>query len=128
MGDILEGIHYLVVALDYLGIRERTTIVVGSDFGRTPYYNPNGGKDHWPLTSMMVLQGGNVTTGGRVFGATTDTFNVEKVNLSTGLPDSNGLLLEPGHVNQELRKILGVSQSPLAELFPLPQSNFDIFV
>ena len=128
MGDILEGIHYLMVVLDYLGIREKTTVVVGSDFGRTPYYNVSNGKDHWPLTSMLVLQGSNVVTGGRVFGATSDDFNVEKINVTSGLPDTSGLVLEPAHVNQELRKLLGVADHPLAELFPLPESNFNIFV
>lgn len=128
MGDLLEGVHYLVMALEYLGIREQTTIVIGSDFGRTPYYNLNGGKDHWPITSMIVLQGDDKTTGGKVFGASTSDFNSTKVNVSSGLADSSGLVLEPAHVNQELRKLLGVADHPLAELFPLPESNFNIFV
>lgn len=128
MGDLLEGIHYLMVVLEHLGIREKVTVVMGSDFGRTPFYNAGKGKDHWPLTSMMVLQGGNTVTNGRVFGATSDDFNVEKINVTSGLPDSSGLVLEPAHVNQELRKLLGVADHPLAELFPLPESNFNIFV
>ncbi len=128
MGDLLEGINYLLLILDYLGIREQTTVVVGSDFGRSPYYNPNMGKDHWPVTSMMILDGAGAPTGGKVFGESTADFNSQKVNLSTGVADENGLVLEPAHVNQELRKLLGVADHPLAELFPLPESNFNIFV
>ncbi|HCG79283.1 MAG TPA: hypothetical protein DE015_08760, partial [Oceanospirillales bacterium] len=36
LGDLLEGIHFMMVALQYAGIADRTTVVVGSDFGRTP--------------------------------------------------------------------------------------------
>lgn len=127
MGDLCEGIHYLMVLLEYLGIREKVTVVVGSDFGRAPYYNIGKGKDHWPLTSMLVMQGDNVTTGGRVYGATTQDFNSQKINAISGLPDESGLILEASHVNQELRKLLGVANQPLAGLFSLPESDFRIF-
>ena len=127
LGDLCEGVHYLMVVLDYLGIKEQTTVVVGSDFGRTPYYNSGKGKDHWPLTSMVVIQGNEVVTGGRVYGATSSDFNLLNVSPLTGLPDEDGLILEASHVNQELRKLLGVADHSLAELFPLPESAFDIF-
>lgn len=127
LGDLCEGVHYLMVVLDYLGIREQTTVVVGSDFGRTPYYNSGKGKDHWPLTSMIVIQGDEVVTGGRVYGATTPEFNSLKINPLTGLQDDSGLLLKPEHVHQELRGLLGVSNSSLAALFPLSSSSFNIF-
>ena len=127
MGDLCEGVHYLMVLLEYLGIREKVTVVVGSDFGRTPYYNVVKGKDHWPLTSMLVMQGDNITTEGRVYGATTQDFNSQKINAISGLPDESGLILEASHVNQELRKLMGVANHPLAQLFSLPESGFDIF-
>ena len=38
LGDLLEGVHFLMVAIEYAGIADRTTVVMGSDFGRTPYY------------------------------------------------------------------------------------------
>jgi len=127
MGDLCEGIHYLMVLLEYLGIREQTTVVVGSDFGRSPYYNVGKGKDHWPITSMLVIHGGQVVTGGRVFGVTTDDFNAVKIDTSTGLAGESGLILEANLVNQELRKLMGVADHSLAELFPLPESAFNIF-
>ena len=127
-GELMEGVEYLIAMLEYFGIREQTTVVISSDFGRTPYYNVNAGKDHWPITSMMVLHGNDVVTGGRVFGATTSDFNSVKISPSSGLPDSDGLIIDPGRVSQELRKLLGVADHPLAELFPLPESNFNIFV
>ena len=42
-------------------------VVVASDFGRTRY-NGDGGKDHWPITSMMMMGAG--ISGGRVIGQT----------------------------------------------------------
>jgi len=127
MGDLCEGIHYLMVLLEYLGIREQVTVVVGSDFGRVPYYNRSQGKDHWPVTSMLVMPGSDTVSGGRVYGASTDDFNLIRINSVTGLPDDDGLILEASHVNQELRKLMGVADHPLAELFPLPESAFNIF-
>lgn len=127
MGDLCEGIHYLMVLLEYLGISDQVTVVVGSDFGRVPYYNRSQGKDHWPVTSMLVMQGESASTGGRVYGASTDDFNLSRINQQTGLPDDGGLILEASHVNQELRKLLGVANQPLAGLFSLPESDFRIF-
>ncbi len=39
LGDLLEGVVYLQEALAAAGIADKTTVVIGSDFGRTPYYN-----------------------------------------------------------------------------------------
>ena len=127
-GQLFEGVHYLMVALDYLGIREKTTVVIGSDFGRTPYYNAGAGKDHWPLTSMLVIHGDDYVTGGRTFGATTSDFNGLEIDPQTGKASDSGLILNPGHVNAELRKLLGISEHSLAKQFSVPESNFNIFV
>ena len=125
LGDLLEGVHYLKMALDYAGIADKTTIVIGSDFGRTPYYNSGNGKDHWPVTSMMVMSGDS--TGGKVFGESSSDFNALAVNEATGEADSSGLILEPGHVNQALRELLGVESADIAEHYPLPTNRFSIF-
>lgn len=125
LGDLLEGIHFLQVALQYAGIADRTTVVVGSDFGRTPYYNSGNGKDHWPVTSMMVLHPGS--TGGKVFGTSTSEYRAQTLNRSTGLADASGDKLTPAHVNQALRKLLGVDQSVLNSNYPLRVNDFDIF-
>ncbi|WP_430462843.1 DUF1501 domain-containing protein [Thalassolituus sp. LLYu03] len=125
LGDLLEGVHFLQVALQYAGIADRTTIVIGSDFGRTPYYNSGNGKDHWPVTSMMVLHPGS--TGGKVFGQSTDAFLAQKINRSTGLADTSGDVLTPAHVNQALRELLGVDGGTLSDNYPLRVNAFDIF-
>ena len=125
MGDMLEGVHFLLQALEYAGVANKTTVVIGSDFGRTPYYNSGNGKDHWPITSVMVVQPNN--TGGKVFGASSADFRSLTVNRNSGLQDSSGETLTPAHVNQELRRLLGVENAALAESYPLNVNSFNIF-
>ncbi|MEC8104510.1 MAG: DUF1501 domain-containing protein [Pseudomonadota bacterium] len=125
LGDLLEGVHFLMTALEHAGIADRTTVVMGADFGRTPYYNSGNGKDHWPVTSMMVIT--PQQTGGRVFGASTDAFMAQPVNLSSGQPDASGVVLTPEHVNREIRRLMGVGSSTLAANYPLNVDDFRIF-
>ena len=68
-----------------------TTVVVMSEMGRTPRLNgpaPTGGKDHWPVTSAMVL-GAGVRPG--VYGGTNDKLNGLNVDLV------GGKVMEGGH-------------------------------
>ena len=127
LGDLLEGVVYLQEALAQAGIADKTTVVIGSDFGRTPYYNSGNGKDHWPITSMMVMHPSGSAKGGKTFGASTDKFRSQKLNLATGGVDTAGQLLTPAHVNSALRKELGIADNTLAVRFPLNVDDFDIF-
>lgn len=43
-------------------------MVLGTEFGRTPKVNPNGGRDHHPGVFSGLLAGGGVK-GGRTWGA-----------------------------------------------------------
>ena len=127
LGDLLEGVAYLQEALEVAGIADKTTVVIGSDFGRTPYYNSGNGKDHWPVTSVMVMHPTGSGKGGKVFGASTDKFRSQKLNLTTGQPDENGQLLTPAHVNLALRKELGIHSNTFAVRYPLHVDDFDAF-
>lgn len=127
LGDLLEGVAYLQEALAEAGIADRTTVVIGSDFGRTPYYNSGNGKDHWPITSMMVMHPSGSTKGGKTFGSSTNMYRSQKLNLATGGIDDTGQLLTPAHVNLALRKELGIHDNTLAASFPLSVDDFDIF-
>jgi hypothetical protein len=95
-------------------------IVVGSDFGRTRY-NDGGGKDHWPVTSMMAFGIGPVEAivgGGRVIGATSPTgqngVEALPVKVSEGrvlvaeATDPEAFKLTPAHVQLSLRNALGL--------------------
>jgi uncharacterized protein (DUF1501 family) len=127
LGDLLEGVSYLQEALTAAGIADKTTVVIGSDFGRTPYYNSGNGKDHWPVTSAMVMHPSGSGKGGQVFGSSTNMFRSQKLNRTTGQPDDNGQLLTPAHINLALRTELGIHNNSLAEQFPLHVDNFEIF-
>lgn len=127
LGDLLEGVAYLQEALDAAGIGDKTTVVIGSDFGRTPYYNSGSGKDHWPITSVMVMHPTGSGKGGNVFGASTDKFRSQTLNRTTGQPDANGQILTPAHINLALRKELGIHGNALSNNFPLNVDDFAIF-
>lgn len=110
-------------------------VVVGSDFGRTRY-NDDAGKDHWPVTSMMVAGLGaasSLVEGGRVVGETATTVGAAAANgviaakvkhvdgdlVPTGDDDPLGFSLTAGHVHLALRDALGLSAHPLAARYPL---------
>lgn len=48
---------------------ESTMVVCGGEFGRTPWVNPLGGRDHWPHGFSIAIAGGGIK-GGRVIGET----------------------------------------------------------
>ena len=48
---------------------DSTIVVCGGEFGRTPWVNPVGGRDHWPHGFSIALAGGGIK-GGRVVGET----------------------------------------------------------
>jgi hypothetical protein len=78
----------LVAGLDGAGLLDDTLVVVVSEMTRTPVRNPNGGKDHWPHTSALLVGGG--TAGGQVLGQTDDWLQALPVDLETGRPDDRG--------------------------------------
>jgi uncharacterized protein (DUF1501 family) len=58
----------LVQDLSDRGLLDETLVVMLGEFGRTPRFNPQGGRDHWPNCFSVALAGGGVR-GGMVYGA-----------------------------------------------------------
>ena len=58
----------LVEDLHTRGLLERTLVVVMGEFGRTPKFNANAGRDHWPRVFSVMMAGGGVQ-GGQVIGS-----------------------------------------------------------
>jgi hypothetical protein len=58
----------LVEDLDARGLLEETLVVLMGEFGRTPHFNREGGRDHWPNCFSVVMAGGGLR-GGQVYGA-----------------------------------------------------------
>lgn len=125
MVRLLRGVDYLFQLAAKLGLADKLYVVVGSDFGRTPYYNAGNGKDHWAVTSMMVSGPG--LAGGRVFGATDDGFRPLTVNATTLRLDAGGIRLKPEHVHAALRKAAKLDTALLAQRFPVTQQILPFF-
>jgi len=84
---------------------ERTTVVVYSEFSRTPRINGDGGRDHWFNDSVVVI-GSSLRSG--VFGASNDQdLGIISVDPSTGLPSEDGIQLKPETVFGTIVKSIG---------------------
>src|SRR5260370_12246011 len=65
-----EGLSALLVDLRERGLLERTLVVVGGEFGRTPLINQPTvmpGRQHWPSCYSLILAGAGIR-GGAVYG------------------------------------------------------------
>ncbi len=58
-----QAIPALFQDLEERGLLERTTVLLASEFGRTPRINPSGGRDHWSRASSALLFGAGIRRG-----------------------------------------------------------------
>jgi len=120
LADLLRGVDFIWQKAEEMNIADKVIVVVGSDFGRTPGYNGNNGKDHWSVNSMMVMsEPGNGIPTNTVIGKTTDGHKPMKVNPQTLQPDENGVRIKPEHIHSALRKLAGIEQDSFSLQFPL---------
>jgi hypothetical protein len=64
-----QALSALVGDLYERGMDKNVSVVVWGDFGRTPRFNKDGGRDHWPQVGFAMLAGGGMRLG-QVIGAT----------------------------------------------------------
>jgi hypothetical protein len=114
---LLEGVDAIMEEAALQDVADNVIVVVGSDFGRTPHYNDTNGKDHWSVTSMMLM--GKGISGNRVVGGSTEDFQPRAVNPGSLALDDGGVRIEPQHIHYELRKLAGLTDGELATLYPL---------
>jgi uncharacterized protein (DUF1501 family) len=74
----------LIDDLRQRGLLETTLVVATGEFGRTPYRNREGGRDHWAGVWTMLLAGGGLS-GGKVIGSS-DRLGGEPKDVPVG-PD-----------------------------------------
>lgn len=122
--ELLDGLDHLWEQIELRGLQDKVTVVVGSDFGRTPFYNTGDGKDHWNITSVLAMGAG--ITGNRVIGATDQNFEALPVNPETLATDSSGIIMTPQHIHRSLRDFLGI-QSEIDSLFPISAESLPLF-
>jgi hypothetical protein len=104
------------------GMLDTTLVVAMGEFGRTPYLNARGGRDHWPGVWSILLAGGGIR-GGQVVGSSdrhgaeprdrpvTPAEVVATVYRSLGIPAGTHLS------DPEGRSVPLVEAEPITELF-----------
>ncbi len=65
----------LIQDLDDRGLLDETLVVMMGEFGRTPKFNKNGGRDHWPGCYSLVMAGGGITAGA-IYGKSDSTASI----------------------------------------------------
>ena len=118
LGNLTEGVDYLWEYAEEHGVADRMVVVIGSDFGRTNFYNSADGKDHWPIGSFVVMEKGQRWTG-RAVGETDGLHFAQRINPRTlRRDDRDGTIIYPKHVHKALRRYLEIEDTPGAQRFP----------
>ena len=118
LGNLTDSVDYLWEYAEEHGVADRMVMVIGSDFGRTNFYNSVDGKDHWPIGSFIVMEKDQPWTG-RAVGETDELHFSQRINPRTlRRDDRNGTIIYPKHVHKALRRYLGIANTPGAQRFP----------
>jgi uncharacterized protein (DUF1501 family) len=120
MARMLAMIDHLWLEGERHGISDRLVIAVMSDFGRSPGYNGGNGKDHWPISSMMILS--TQIEGNRVIGQTTgghESIPLDKQTLQPAANADEGFIIDPSHVHRDLRRLAGLEGTEPDQKFAL---------
>ncbi|WP_177326016.1 DUF1501 domain-containing protein [Nannocystis exedens] len=103
---LFQSLAGLMQSLSAAKLLDDTVVVVASEMGRTPRLNAAAGKDHWPITSALVLGAG--VAGGRVVGATTDALDAAPIDFTTGAVDPKGRPIAYADLAAGLLQLVGV--------------------
>ena len=117
LGNLTDAVDYLWEYAEEHGVADRMVVVMGSDFGRTNFYNAVQGKDHWPIGSYIVMEK-HQPWSGRAVGETDALHFAQRVNAATlRRDDRGGTIIYPKHVHKALRRYLGIEHTPGAQRF-----------
>jgi uncharacterized protein (DUF1501 family) len=95
----------------------KTTLLLFSDFARTPLLNTRTGRDHHLASSVMVA--GPKIAGNRVVGATSDLqMGVQPIDLASGKVDPKGVVVHPQDVHATLLTSMGLDLQPISNQNP----------
>ena len=118
LSALTAGVDSLWDYAEAHGVADRLVVVIGSDFGRTNYYNETDGKDHWPIGSVVVMENNQPWTD-RTVGETDPLHFARRIDPATlRRDDDHGAVIHPRHVHKALRRYLGVEHSAAAQRFP----------
>jgi len=125
---INESLDLLWTMADERNLADRLTVVIGSDFSRTPWYNSDQGKDHWPIGSVIVMER-NASWTNRVVGGTDEMQNAYQYNpVTLERDDTSGTIIYPMHVHKALRAHLGLAGTEGDQRYPFTSAeDFSFF-
>lgn len=96
----------------------RTSLMLSSEFSRTPLINARDGRDHHITNSALIAGPGIV--GNQVFGATSDSgMQRQKISPTTGLVAASGVYVRPTDVVATLLQSMGIGADPLSNNSPV---------
>ena len=119
---LFGALIYLRQQAKLLGIADQMNVIVGSDFGRTPYYNSQASdrdKDHHSVTSWMTMLWANELENGlRVIGQTDERVVAAPLNedLTLAAPEQ-GSPITPATIHNELRRLGGLNGQPVIDRY-----------
>ena len=118
LSQLTNGVDYLWEYAEEHDVADDLVVAIGSDFGRTNFYNAQQGKDHWPIGSFVIMEKNQPWTN-RVVGETDDLHFAHRIDPTTlERDDANGTIIYPKHVHKALRRYLGIENTPDAQRFP----------
>lgn len=128
--NLYEYLEYIWNEAERQNIADRLDVVLTSDFGRTAYYDSEAdgnGKGHWPIGSMLVISN-QLPRPNRLVGSTDEELNAVGVDPVTLEPSPTGVMLTPEIVHDNVRRVLGIADSPISQKFPLrPSADLALF-
>ena len=115
VADIAAGLEAIQTG-DGRTLLDMTTIVVTSEFSRTPSRNELGGKHHWPTNSILFLgKGVRRTKSGQpsVFGVVDENLVAQAINARNGSTRRGAELLDMSHGLATVLAMAGIDPGPL---------------
>ena len=110
LGDLCTDLQGRAGAGAGATLFDETIVVVMSEMSRTPKINGQMGKDHWPVTSALVIGGG--AGNGRVLGGTTNKLEARAIDLATGTSIADGPSLQTNNLVAGVLSMAGADPEP----------------
>ena len=115
--DLIDGLAAAPGEAAGSKLLDETLVAVVSEMGRTPKLNGQQGKDHWPITSALLIGAG--VAGGKTYGATTDDVTGHRIDFATGAISEGGEHLYADNLVAGILEHIGVDPALyLPEVMP----------
>jgi Protein of unknown function (DUF1501) len=127
--NLLDGFDALGNLISYLkksqykqttdSVWSRTTLILFSEFARTPNLNGRDGRDHH-IASSCLVSGPGLKKGLTLGGTSEKGMTAQNMDFTTGAPKDTGLALRPPDIAATLLQSMGIATDPLSNQSPVP--------